>query len=67
MERMAARLKASLAEKVETDPLWHSVGVIVSDSSVEGEGEHKIMDFIRRQQSQPGYDINQRHCIYGQV
>ena len=39
--------------------------MVLSDSSVAGEGEHKIVDFIRQERLQPGWDPTARLIICG--
>ena len=65
MYRLSIALKKYLVERANNDEDWQNLTLIFSDVFVPGEGEHKILDFIRSQRAQPGYDPNQRHCIYG--
>ncbi|KAJ7937328.1 exoribonuclease 2 [Mycena leptocephala] len=65
MEMLATSLRYWVVQKMNTDPGWKNIQVLISDAGVPGEGEHKIMDFIRRQRVNPGHDPNTRHVIYG--
>ncbi|KAH9927111.1 exoribonuclease 2, partial [Epithele typhae] len=65
MDLLAASLRYWVVMKMNTDPGWKDLHVIISDASVPGEGEHKIMDYVRRQRTNQGHDPNTRHVIYG--
>ncbi|CAF1146840.1 unnamed protein product [Rotaria sordida] len=65
MAQLNEQLKYFIHVKLTTDPLWENVDVHLSGHLTPGEGEHKIMEYIRYTRSQPEYDINTRHCLYG--
>lgn len=65
MERLTMCLHAYIRRKFDTDESWRSISVIFSDSNVPGEGEHKILEFIRSQRSNAEYNPNTRHVLYG--
>jgi len=55
------QLKCFIKWKLQNDVNWKHLEVVLSGSDVPGEGEHKIMRYIRNHKTTP----NQRHCIYG--
>ncbi|KAJ5744835.1 5'-3' exoribonuclease 2 [Penicillium manginii] len=65
MNILAASLRYWIAYKLNTDPAWEKMKIIISDATVPGEGEHKIMEFVRSQRASPEHDPNTRHVFYG--
>lgn len=65
MYRLHQQLRYFVKLKMTTDKLWKNVKVILSGHETPGEGEHKIMDYIRYMKSKPDYNPNMRHCLYG--
>ena len=66
MYELGKQLEWFVKFKLNTDPLYQNCEkVLLSDSSVPGEGEHKMMDYIRNLKREPDCDPNTRHCFYG--
>lgn len=66
MAKLTKNLKYFINDKVSHDSNWSGIKIILSGHEVPGEGEHKIMNFIRNIKSSNSEDnTNIRHCIYG--
>jgi 5'-3' exoribonuclease 1 len=66
METVSRHIKYFIRKKIKEDPLWRNLTIVFSGHDVPGEGEHKIMQFIRDLRADPNYEPNVRHCMYGQ-
>lgn len=65
MAKLTKHLKYFINKKISEDSEWQGLEIVLSGHEVPGEGEHKIMEYIRLAKAQPGYDANIRHCLYG--
>ncbi|KAF7596557.1 hypothetical protein BBP40_000957 [Aspergillus hancockii] len=65
MAKLTEQLKYFINKKISEDKDWQGVEIVLSGHETPGEGEHKIMEYIRHSKAQPGYDPNVRHCLYG--
>jgi len=75
LDKVSASLTRHIEDALEHDPSWRHLTVLLSDAQVPGEGEHKIVNFIRVQRSKVKEmdgeestsfcDPNTRHLLYG--
>jgi 5'-3' exoribonuclease 1 len=64
MLKLSLALQKWVDYKMQTDPFWmNGAQVIVSGPDVPGEGEHKVMDFIR--ESRETYEKGEETSLYG--
>jgi 5'-3' exonuclease len=63
-QECTAFLESFIQNKLKNDPAWQHLTIIFSGPNTPGEGEHKLMQFIREQKGH--IDPNTRHCIMGQ-
>ncbi|KAI0810458.1 exoribonuclease 1 [Xylaria sp. FL0064] len=65
MAKLTRQLKYFINKKISEDTDWQGCDIVLSGHEVPGEGEHKIMEYIRNAKAQPDYNANVRHCLYG--
>ncbi|KAI1823136.1 exoribonuclease 1 [Xylaria intraflava] len=65
MAKLTQQLKYFINKKISEDSDWQGCDIVLSGHEVPGEGEHKIMEYIRNAKAQPDYHHNIRHCLYG--
>ncbi len=54
-----------IRRKLVEDLNWKDLKIYFSGGDVPGEGEHKILDFIRGWKQSKDFDLEDAHCIYG--
>ena len=65
MTRLTDHLRDYIYNRLHTNPAWSSIKVILSGVNVPGEGEHKIINYIRQQRAQSGYNNQTKHVVFG--
>lgn len=65
MMKAGQAIEYYITRRMTEDPEWQKLEVIFSGAEVEGEGEHKIAQYIRELRDSGENSQNFSHCIYG--
>ena len=65
MHNLSKALQLYVVDRINNDKRFANLKIVFSDAFVPGEGEHKILEFIRSQRALEGYQANTSHCIHG--
>ena len=60
-------MKYFIHDRITHDEAWRGIKIYLSGHETPGEGEHKIMEYIRHQRTLPDHDPRTRHCLYGRT
>ena len=66
MSDISKYLKIFIEKRMQENEIWGRLHIYFSGAEVPGEGEHKIVSFIRELKENPSYLPNQRHIMNGQ-
>ncbi|CAE7592300.1 XRN2 [Symbiodinium microadriaticum] len=66
MHTIDLRIREYLEKRAQSDPNWANLEIIYSGHDTPLEGEHKILQHIRKCRASRNYVPNQRHCLVGQ-
>ena len=65
MFNLTTYMKEYIINEKKNNNEWNNMEVILTGSDVPGEGEHKILEYIRNFKNSEKYNPYIRHCIYG--
>ena len=65
MYNLTIFMKEYILNEKKINPEWSKIEILLSGSDVPGEGEHKILEYLRNYKMSKNYNQYTRHCIYG--
>lgn len=66
MLKLSMAMNKWIEFKQQNDPFWkNGATVVFSGPDVPGEGEHKVMDYMREFQQSADYEDSLTHVLYG--